>query len=111
MWRPVGNLPTVEAVALLSLLASEPDLHRRVTAAVRVGERRWNLQLEEGVEVRLPEAGAEQAWTELARIVRQHGLLERDVVVIDLRIPDRMVVRASPGADRPTGDKGAGKDT
>jgi cell division protein FtsQ len=107
----VGAGAPAEAAALLSLLESEPDLHRLVTAAVRVGERRWNLQLEEGIEVRLPEAGAEQAWAELARIVRQHDLLERDVVVIDLRIPDRMVVRASPGSERPTDDKGAGKDT
>jgi cell division protein FtsQ len=107
----VGAGAPLEAAALLRVLESEPDLHRLVTAAVRVGGRRWNLQLEEGVEVRLPEAGAEQAWAELARIVRQHGLLERDVAVIDLRIPDRMVVRAGPGADRPADEKGAGKDT
>lgn len=107
----VGAGAPVEAVALLSLLESEPDLNRLVTAAVRVSERRWNLQLEEGVEVRLPEIGAEQAWAELARMVRQYGLLERDVVVIDLRIPDRMVVRAGPGSNRPADDKGAGKDT
>jgi cell division protein FtsQ len=46
--------------------------------------------------VRLPEADPAAAWAQLARIERQQGLLSRDVLVIDLRLPDRLVVRTDP---------------
>ena len=74
---------------------------RRVTAAVRVGGRRWNLRLDDGIDVRLPEIGAAQAWAQLARFERRHGVLQRDVATIDLRLPDRLVVRTLSGAVRP----------
>ena len=88
-------------IALLKLLDSEPELKGRVSAAVRVGGRRWNLIFDGGIEVRLPEEDAEAAWAELARIQREHGVLERDLATIDLRLPDRLVVRTVPGALRP----------
>ena len=53
------------------------------------------------VSVRLPEANADTAWAELARIQREHGVLERDLATIDLRLPDRLVVRTLPDALRP----------
>ena len=81
---------------LLKLMRREPDLQRQVIAATRVGERRWNLLLSDDIEVRLPEEGASQAWTLLADLVREHGLLARDITLIDLRLPDRMIVRGRP---------------
>lgn len=100
-----GGLPLVvgqgadrAAAGLLELLTSEPELHGQVVAAVRVGDRRWNIRLEPGIEVKLPEDGALQAWQRLARLDRDEGLLSRDLVVIDLRIPDRLVVQPAPGA-------------
>ena len=44
--------------ALLDMLASEPDLAARVTAAVRVGDRRWNLRIDNAIDVLLPEDDA-----------------------------------------------------
>src|SRR3546814_4370216 len=83
---------------------SEPSLRERVTAAVRVGGRRWNIQIEGRIDVRLPEADAAAAWAQLARIERQQDLLSRDVIVIDLRLPDRLVVRTDP-AEGPLGEE------
>ena len=97
----VGADAPEHSAALLELLDSEPELKGRVRAAVRVSGRRWNLLFDGGIEVRLPEEDAETAWAELARIQRQHGVLERDVATIDLRLPDRLVVRTVPGALRP----------
>lgn len=100
-----GGLPLVvgegadrAAAGLLELLTSEPDLRAQVVAAVRVGDRRWNIRLEPGIDIKLPEVGALQAWQRLARLDRDEGLLSRDLVVIDLRIPDRLVVQPAPGA-------------
>ncbi len=93
----VGDDAPAHAEALLFLLATEPDLQKRVTAAVRVGGRRWNLKLDNGIDVRLPEEDAASAWSRLATLERDNKLLSRDVVAIDLRLPDRLIVRV--GAD------------
>ena len=97
----VGADAPEHSAALLELLDSQPELTGRVTAAVWVGGRRWNLRFDGGIEVRLPEANADTAWAELARIQREHGVLERDLATIDLRLPDRLVVRTLPDALRP----------
>lgn len=94
----VGEDAPAHAAALIDLLAKVPSLAERVTAAVRVGGRRWNLRLDNRVDIKLPEKGALEAWLRLARLERQYGLLERDLLAIDLRLPDRMVVRLTPEA-------------
>ena len=78
--------------------------------AVRVGGRRWNLRFHGGTDVRLPETGAAEAWAQFARIERQHGVLQRDVDSIDLRLPDRLVVRTAPEEDPPV-ESDDGKNT
>ena len=64
-----------------------------VKAAVRVGGRRWNLRLEGDIDVRLPELDTAAAWARLAEYEKTHRVLERDVQVLDLRQPDRLIVR------------------
>ena len=103
-----GKLPIVigpqapkHAESLLLLLATEPTLASRVSAAIRLGDRRWNLIMDNGVEIRLPEEEAELAWARVAAADRDRKLLARDVQMIDLRMPDRMIIRTgSPPADR-----------
>ena len=94
----VGDEAPIHAGELLDMLGSEPALKTRVKAAVWVGDRRWNLHFDNGVDVKLPERDSEAAWRELARIEREQGLLQRDLVSIDMRLPDRLVVKFSPGA-------------
>jgi cell division protein FtsQ len=97
------------ATDLLVMLASEPALRKRVRAAVRVGARRWDLRFDNGVDVRLPENKTAAAWARLADLDRRHGLLGDDIDTIDLRLPDRLIVRTR--TDRPlrmlVGDKRA----
>jgi cell division protein FtsQ len=95
----VVGMGAAESVsALLALDATQPNLMSRVKAAVRVGERRWNLRLANGVEVRLPEEGAEAALAELVRLDREENILARDIKAIDLRFPDRFIVKLPPGS-------------
>ncbi|HJO73274.1 MAG TPA: cell division protein FtsQ/DivIB [Rhodospirillales bacterium] len=96
----VGEDASVHAAALLRMLKTQPDLKALVRAAVRVGGRRWNLRLENGVDVQLPEENAASAWARLARYEYIHHVLGRDVKVLDLRFPDRLIVRKS----RPPGN-------
>lgn len=83
---------------LLAMLNGEPELRSRVSAAVWVRGRRWNLRLDDSIDVRLPEQNPDAAWAELARAQREHGVLGRDVAVVDLRLPDRLVVRTTSEA-------------
>jgi cell division protein FtsQ len=69
-----------------------------VRASVLVAERRWNLRLNNGIDVRLPEADVEQALDRLVALDRDKKLLSRDIVAVDLRLPDRVTVRLSDAA-------------
>ncbi len=108
----VGDNAPQHAADLVTMLGLEPELKARVRAAVWVGDRRWNLRLDNGVDVKLPETNPTAAWLELARLEREQGLLKRDLSAIDLRLPDRMVVRLAPDA-KPVATKPAapGSDT
>jgi cell division protein FtsQ len=89
----VGADAPEHAAALLDMLASEPALARRVAAAVRVGGRRWNIEFAGGVTVALPEEDALGAWRRLAGIEAKDRILERQVTLVDLRLPDRIYLR------------------
>lgn len=93
----VGDDAPQHAASLLALLETEPELQRRVVAAVRVGDRRWNLRVDAGadrtIEVQLPEINPAAAWARLAEAVHASSLFEKNVTAVDLRLPDRLVVR------------------
>ncbi|MEC7488718.1 MAG: cell division protein FtsQ/DivIB [Pseudomonadota bacterium] len=93
----VGKDAPKHAVSLITMLAREPDLQQRVNAAVRVGARRWNIRMDNGIFVRLPENRAQDAWHRLATLERKHKLLKQDLLSIDLRIPDHLIVRTRAG--------------
>ncbi len=95
----VGKDAPSDTAALLAMLRGAPKLNDLVTAAVRVGSRRWNLRLKGGIEVRLPEKNPEEAWARLADLQSRHDLLARDVVTIDMRLPGRLLVRS--GGSKP----------
>jgi cell division protein FtsQ len=99
-----GQLPLVVgtgapkyAAILLDLLATMPSLQSHMVAAVRVGERRWNLRMTNGADVLLPEGAEAPALARLAELQASQGLLDRPLMVVDLRLPDRLVLR--PAAD------------
>lgn len=92
----VGEGAASHAAELIEMLGSDPDLAARVTAAVRVGDRRWNLRLDNAIDVLLPADEPASAWSQLARLERSSAILKRDVQTIDLRLPDRLVLRISP---------------
>lgn len=91
----VGEGAGGHAAELLAVLASNPDLAARVTAAVRVGDRRWNLRLDNAIDVLLPADETAAAWSQLAQLERSSAILKREVLAIDLRLPDRLVLRVT----------------
>jgi cell division protein FtsQ len=81
---------------VLAMLSGEPDLRERVRAVTWVGERRWDVRVDDRINVQLPELAPFEAWAELARMEREYGVLRRDVIAIDMRLRDQLVVRVAP---------------
>lgn len=97
----VGPGAPEAAARLLDALAAQPALKARVTAAVRVGERRWNLVLSNGLNVYLPEDHAPEAVARLMDLQSSQALLDRPLQVVDMRLPDRLVLRPRPNEALP----------
>jgi cell division protein FtsQ len=81
-----------------TLLTAAGELRDKVRAGIFVGQRRWTLKMESGVDVELPELDAVDTLKRLAEIERQSHILEKDVISIDLRIPGRITARLSEDA-------------
>jgi len=94
----VGRGAETRAKEFLALLDRYPDLRASVRATVLVGERRWNLRLKNGIDVRLPETDIAPALERLVALNKEKTLTTRDIVAIDLRLPDRVTVRLSEAA-------------
>jgi cell division protein FtsQ len=94
----VGIGAETKAKDFLAQLAKYPLLREQMHAAVFVAERRWNVVLKNGIDVRLPETDAEKALDTLVQLDRDNKLLSRDIAVVDLRLADRVTVRL---ADEP----------
>lgn len=108
----VGAGAETQGAALYDLLLAHRPILERTLAMVRVGERRWNLRLHNGVDVLLPEGQEAPALNRLAEMHERHALLDRPLVAIDMRLPDRMVLRQPPAPEpapqqrRPGGNRG-----
>jgi cell division protein FtsQ len=94
----VGTGAEIRARGFLALLDRRPELRANVRASVLVAERRWNLKLKNGVDVRLPELDVERALDRLVALERDVRLSDRDITAIDLRLSDRITVRLSDEA-------------
>jgi cell division protein FtsQ len=94
----VGEGAKERAKDILALIGRYPEISTSMTAAVLVAQRRWNLRLKNGIDVRLPETDVETALATLVNLDREKKLLSRDIAAIDLRLPDRVTVRLSDEA-------------
>jgi cell division protein FtsQ len=91
----VGAGADTRAKDFLALLDRYPQMRDFVRAAVLVGERRWNLRLKNGIDVLLPESDVAAGLERLVALDSEKNLSTRDILAIDLRLPDRVTVRLS----------------
>jgi cell division protein FtsQ len=91
----VGKGAETRARDFLALLARYPQVRSVTKAAVFVGERRWNLRLKDGLDIRLPENDIGNALATLSRMDKEDRLFSRDIVAVDMRLPDRLTVQLS----------------
>lgn len=94
----VGRGAEYAGHSFLTMLVRHPAIARQVESSVLVADRRWSLHLKNGVEVLLPENDPGRALKILSNLDRDKKLLSRDIVAVDLRLPDRVTVRLSDAA-------------
>jgi cell division protein FtsQ len=91
----VGRGAERSAKEFLALIDHYPDIKSQLRASILVAERRWNLRLVNGIDVRLPETDVAAALDRLVQLDRDKKLLTRDITMVDLRLPDRVTVLLS----------------
>jgi cell division protein FtsQ len=94
----VGKGADTHARDFLALLSRYPQVSSVTKAAIFVGERRWNLRLKDGLDIRLPELDVGNALATLSRLDKEDHLFSRDIVAVDMRLPDRLTVQLSDDA-------------
>ena len=82
----------------LDILAAASPIEDRIRGLVRVGARRWDVVLDRGQRVMLPETGAVRAMERVIAMDKAEEMLARDLVTVDLRQSDRPTLRMSDGA-------------
>jgi len=87
-----GSSAASNAGPILNILKTEPELFADVWAVTFQSERRWDVHLRNGIRVRLPETDPRTAWSKLAIIDHSKQITNRDLAVIDMRVPDQMIV-------------------
>lgn len=116
----VGRDAQTYAASAEDEFSAWPDLRSHVKAFVRVAGRRWNLYLDNGIVVKLPEDGLQRALAQLTKMDKEQNLLARDIAAVDLRLEDRTTVELTPEAmvrrqaaldNRTKAIKKAGQDT
>jgi cell division protein FtsQ len=103
--RSASDLPFVVGVGanerlseFLTLLDASQELRAKIAAGVLIGERRWNLKMKSGLDVKLPETDPGDAMATLVKLQRESRILDRDLLWLDLRTPGRVFARLSVDA-------------
>lgn len=86
----VGKGAATEALGLLTALEERPEIFEYIRALVRVGERRWDLDLTNGVRVLLPAEKPEAMLADLERMILDQNIFSRGIKLIDFRLNDRV---------------------
>jgi cell division protein FtsQ len=77
----------------LTLFAAMGPLAPRLRGLERMGKRRWDVVLDRGQRILLPETGAAQALERAVAMVEAEHVLAASVAALDLRLPRRPTVR------------------
>ena len=88
----VGVDANIYAKSLIEDLSQFPDIANRVVSAVRYGGRRWNLNLEQNITVKMPENGFSKAYEYLNNLNIKGKLFGHNYKIIDLRDPQKFYI-------------------
>lgn len=82
----------------LALFAAAAPLQDRLRGLVRMGERRWDVVLDRGQRILLPETRPVQALERVIALSAAHEMFDRDLIAVDMRVAERPALRMSAEA-------------
>jgi cell division protein FtsQ len=94
----VGRGAETAAASVADEFADWPDVRNHVKAYVRVADRRWDLYLDDGIVIKLPEDDVQRALALLTKMDKEDDLLQRDIAAVDFRLEDRTAIQLTPEA-------------
>lgn len=94
----VGSEAPRHAREILELLGQFPKIRERLTALTWVGNRRWDLQIDQKITVRLPDENPREGLERLAMLMNTKKLHKKNMTRVDLRHPDHMILLIPPMA-------------
>ncbi len=103
--RVTGENSFKASLALINILAEEPNLLNRIELAERVSSRRWNIYLDNGVTIKMPEEGELAAWKKLAHLDTQNHIFDYAIDVVDFRLDGQLILRGGFKAEMPKEQK------
>lgn len=92
----VGEGTPENITALMKSITDDQNIFQRIKVANYISGRRWNIVLddvENGITVKLPEKHIDEAWKKLLKLNTTQGLLKRKLTIIDLRFPNKVIVK------------------
>ena len=95
------NAPKL-AHQILKILSKEPHLFRRVRSVTLVSDRRWDVRLDNQIDVHLPEKNPQKAWAHLATVEHGHSILGSEVQGIDMRLENQLIIKLEKRKTSPT---------
>lgn len=88
----VGDDAPLHGNMLIKIISEDKELYQHIVAAIRIGERRWNIRLDNGTEIKLPADNLQKAWEYVIKLFKNKKLLDINIKSIDLRIPDKIYI-------------------
>ncbi len=92
----VGTGANKNLTSLLAMKDKYPDLFAQVKSSVWIGQRRWDMNLTNGVIIKLPEKESDIAWDLLHEYHSSQNILAKEVLIIDFRQDGKTIVRLTP---------------
>ena len=89
----VGDDAPAQMEKLQLILDEMPKIKENIKIASWISGRRWTLTTSSGVEILLPAKFPMSSARYLSKLERRKKILERDIIRVDLRIQDRVIVK------------------
>ena len=93
-----GDNAPKHAKTLLDLLKAEPIIAENLESAIRIGDRRWDLKMTHGLRIKLPEDDVAFALARIADAEREFLIFSKEILSLDARFSDKLIIKTSPGA-------------
>lgn len=80
-----------------------PDYIHRIKAANYISKRRWDIifdDINQGITVKLPAENYKATLIKLINLDKTSSILKRKLTIIDLRLPNKMIVKMRKGSSR-----------